>query len=302
MWTYHFDSSQPSIDEPVLNYIEFSRSIYGHYRPYHSHPDYHLLFCTKGRAFLRINGLEMDIRPGMLAVIPANVIHSYGPQQEGLEFWGISFLPHITEDEFNRFISDTEALTADFSGYLKYVEEAFLFIYDIANRMKDMKLPAERLAADRIIGAQTRVLLFFAKSMHSARPYRHQMPQKCSMDKVIRWMIEHYAENISLDSLAEHFALSPSHFSRKFQEAFQVSPINYLIDYRISVAKDLLIHTDKPISQIAEEVGYQNPYHFSSLFSRRTGLTPQEMRAICRHKTTQPDTVVFSSDENPTET
>lgn len=299
MWQYFFDTAQPQDDgDPALHFIEFSRSIYGHSRPFHAHPDCHILFCTRGRAFLRLQKVELDIRPGILAVIPAGVLHSFGPREEGLEFWGISFSPAASDNEVGRMFSSHAAFTASFSGYLDYVNGAFLYIYEIANRMKDVPplSPAAQREAEQIIRRQALLLLYLAKSVYFSRPCRYDLSQDQPMDSAIRWIMEHYAENITLDSLALRFALSPSHFSRKFQDAFQVSPINYLIDYRISAAKDLLIHTDKPISQIAEEVGYQNPYHFSSLFSRRTGLTPQEMRAICRHSTTQPVGIAFSGD------
>ena len=46
--------------------------------------------------------------------------------------------------------------------------------------------------------------------------------------------------------------------------------------------KDLLIFTDKPVYEIAASVGYENVYHFSNLFSKRIGPTPQEFREYCR--------------------
>ncbi|MBR6209394.1 MAG: AraC family transcriptional regulator [Oscillospiraceae bacterium] len=297
MWTYNFSDTPPQDEGPVLQFIEFSRSIYGHSRPYHAHEEYHILFCTKGRAYLRLGEIELDITPGMIALIPPGVLHSIGPRQEGLEFWGISFSPSGPEDEIVRFQRSCNAYTADFSGFRDYVEGAFLFIHETANRARETGDPHREELAEQIIRSQTSVLVYFALSMFSTHPYRHPLPREGSMDKVMRWIMEHYAENITLDALAERFALSPSHLSRKFQEAFQVSPINYLIDYRISMAKDLLIHTDKPIAQVAEEVGYANPYHFSSLFSRRTGLTPQQMRSVCRQSTTQPEEVIFPGEE-----
>lgn len=294
MWNYYFSGSAPGIEkDPSLHFIEFSRSVLGQNTPFHSHPDYHVLFCTGGEGFLRIHNVEFDLKPGTVAAIPAWALHSCGSKEEGLEFWGISFTPTQHDEEIYRFLTNAQALTADFSEYLDYVRGAFFFIYDTAQQMEAMESPEKRSEAECMLQRQCLLLLYFAKNMFLSRPYQHELPKAMPMDKVVRWMMEHYAEDISLDSLSARFSLSPSHFSRKFQETFHISPINYLIDYRIGVAKDLLIHTDKPVARIAAEVGYDNPYHFSSLFSRRTGLTPQQMRSVCRRAVTQPKGLGF---------
>ena len=116
-------------------------------------------------------------------------------------------------------------------------------------------------------------------------PVKIPVPADLPMRDVLHWIMDHYSEEITLDRLSREFAMSSSHLSRNFYQSFRISPINYLIDYRLSKAKDLLIFTNKPVYEIAAEVGYQNVYHFSNLFSKRIGPTPQEFRDYCRANT-----------------
>ncbi|MCD8052882.1 MAG: AraC family transcriptional regulator [Lachnospiraceae bacterium] len=99
-----------------------------------------------------------------------------------------------------------------------------------------------------------------------------------SMNDVLHYITEHCEEKISLQSLGEKFSISPSHLSRLFSHAFHCSPINYLINARMAKATEYLGKTDKPIAEIAELVGYDNPFYFASLFSKRIGCSPTEYR------------------------
>ncbi|MFC2634249.1 MAG: helix-turn-helix transcriptional regulator, partial [Capnocytophaga granulosa] len=52
----------------------------------------------------------------------------------------------------------------------------------------------------------------------------------------------------------------------------------YLYDYKMNLAQQLLLHTDKSIGEIALQCGYEHLSHFSTAFKRKFGLSPQEMR------------------------
>lgn len=93
-----------------------------------------------------------------------------------------------------------------------------------------------------------------------------------------RYIHDHYRENITLDSLARLAGLSPTHFARVFRKQFGVSPVSLVIEKRIAVACSLLTHSTMPVKQVSEAVGYEDPYYFSRLFHRRTGMSPTDYR------------------------
>lgn len=100
---------------------------------------------------------------------------------------------------------------------------------------------------------------------------------------VFTYLDSNYGQPINLEQLSKVFLASASHISREFRAMYHISPINYLIDKRLSEAKWLLITTDAPIPKIAEQVGYENVYYFGKLFKSRTGYTPTDYRERFRN-------------------
>ncbi|MBE6947267.1 MAG: helix-turn-helix domain-containing protein [Ruminococcaceae bacterium] len=90
------------------------------------------------------------------------------------------------------------------------------------------------------------------------------------------YLNEHYSEQISLDSLATALGVSVSQIKRVFREQIGQSMVNYLASLRIGQAKRLIREGNLNFTQVAEQVGYETIYYFSSLFKKRTGMTLTE--------------------------
>jgi AraC family transcriptional regulator of arabinose operon len=82
----------------------------------------------------------------------------------------------------------------------------------------------------------------------------------------------------SINELAETCNLSPSRFHSVYKSVFGTSPIKDSIFARIEYAKDLLLNTDRSITEIAEMTGYTDQYHFIRQFKKETGLTPAKYK------------------------
>jgi AraC-like DNA-binding protein len=89
----------------------------------------------------------------------------------------------------------------------------------------------------------------------------------------------HYAEALTIEDLAHRAGLSSFHFIRAFRAAFDVTPHQYLRGRRLDRAKELLVTTAYPVTEICDQVGFQSLGSFSSLFRRHTGEPPAEFRA-----------------------
>lgn len=95
---------------------------------------------------------------------------------------------------------------------------------------------------------------------------------------VLRYMEKHMAENLKLITLAEIADLSPTGLIWKFRQQLNTTPQQYLIHLRIQLAKQLLVETSLPITQIAEKCGYNDVYYFSNAFHKNTGVSPSTFR------------------------
>ena len=89
---------------------------------------------------------------------------------------------------------------------------------------------------------------------------------------------QHYAENISLNSLAEQFFLHPNYLSRLFKEKTGQNFVDFLTEVRMEKVKELLKNSDRKIIEICDMAGYDNPRYFSKVFKQYTGMTPKEFR------------------------
>ncbi|HEY3418854.1 MAG TPA: helix-turn-helix transcriptional regulator [Armatimonadota bacterium] len=83
---------------------------------------------------------------------------------------------------------------------------------------------------------------------------------------------------LRLADVAAHVGLSIDHFGRLFRAALRMSPMYWLQAIRVEHSRFLLRHTRLTISEIAGEVGFNDPYYFSRVFRRVTGGSPRDFR------------------------
>lgn len=102
-------------------------------------------------------------------------------------------------------------------------------------------------------------------------------PKKVHLKEVVEL---HLFSDLRLEHLAKLCNLSLSSFKREFKKVYSDSPTNYIIEKRIEKSKELLSHTEMPISEIAYETGFQDPLYFTRLFKKKTGESPSSFRNI----------------------
>jgi AraC family transcriptional regulator len=86
-------------------------------------------------------------------------------------------------------------------------------------------------------------------------------------------------DRLTLTDLAGVACLSPYHFSRSFKETVGVGPQRYVMQRRLERAKTLIRRTNQPLADIAQQVGFSDQSHLTSIFRRETGETPGRYRA-----------------------
>ncbi|MFC4303078.1 AraC family transcriptional regulator [Cohnella boryungensis] len=94
---------------------------------------------------------------------------------------------------------------------------------------------------------------------------------------VLKYIDEHLSDNITVESLAKQVYLHPNYFIVFFKGILGNSPIQYVNQRRMEVAKGLLLNPDCNVSAVAGQVGMQI-YYFSRMFKAHTGLTPSRYR------------------------
>lgn len=110
----------------------------------------------------------------------------------------------------------------------------------------------------------------------------HRVPAEQSADtpveQAIQYIRSHIGQPISVEELASTVCLSASYFAHMFKRRTGFSPADYVINSRIERAKVLLVRTQKPIAEIAEEVGYSTSGSLINLFVKKVGTSPRQYR------------------------
>ncbi|MPR32652.1 AraC family transcriptional regulator [Salmonirosea aquatica] len=94
----------------------------------------------------------------------------------------------------------------------------------------------------------------------------------------VQYLRDHLHESISVATLAEKACMSEPNFYRCFRQQFGFSPVEFINRERIQWGTQLLIHTDRTITEIATDCGFNHVNYFTKLFRRQTGATPTEFR------------------------
>lgn len=106
-------------------------------------------------------------------------------------------------------------------------------------------------------------------------------PNKIHMQHIMHFIEENYhIPDLSISRVCKEIHLSPSYFSSIFKKATGTTFIQFLTEYRLQKAKEMLKYTSLKTYEIAEKTGYLDPQYFSTLFKKQFNKTPSEYRKI----------------------
>jgi len=110
------------------------------------------------------------------------------------------------------------------------------------------------------------------------KPTGEKPPDEEWLAVVADYIDAHYAERLTLETLADVCHGSPYHLHRTFKRIRGQTPAEYVQEVRIGRAKRLLASSDESVSEIGRRVGLPNLPYFTTLFKKTTGVTPARYR------------------------
>jgi len=131
---------------------------------------------------------------------------------------------------------------------------------------------------DNDIAASAQLTQLLAYCIQSATGCEEERTMPEVVQQIRRFLLEHYAENIRLDTLSQQFSVSKYHLQRVFKKYIGQSPLEFLTGVRMTRAKELLRTTDMPVGDIAYAVGMENASYFVSKFRTLEDITPHKYR------------------------
>lgn len=283
-------------ENPLLGHVMYVVE-YDRYRhdlvPWHWHDELELLYVAGGECIYRTVQNEYRLREGDAVFLNAGVLHALEPVRKHTvtyanlfrknfltggdgNFWDLTYLMPVLQrkdldavpvygcpardrenDRILELIRDTIRLCAEEPPHYELVlrnqlSEIWLLLMDLIGRKENDK---EAVQAE----------------WNNAR-----------LKKLFLYIMEHYTGKISVSDLAAAASVSERECYRMFRKALGETPNVFLQKYRIRAAGRLLISTDRSVTEIASETGFESISYFGKLFKRYMKLTPLEFRSHYR--------------------
>ena len=108
---------------------------------------------------------------------------------------------------------------------------------------------------------------------------KHPRRSEMVADKVIKYILANYKDNISNEFLGEKFGYHPNHLNRLMVLNTGMTIHQFIISCRIDAAIELIQTSDLKIAEISELVGFSDPAHFVKYFKKKTGKTTKDFRS-----------------------
>lgn len=242
-------------------------------RPYaESHASYSVAYVRKGSFGLRAGGRSFDLVAGALMTgFPGDEYTCTHEHHEcGDECLSFQFAPE--------FIESLNAPAAPWrAGGVPPLAELGVFgemAQAAAERRSDLSLDEVGLAfVSRFLAALSGI---------STKPVESSPADRRRAVAAALWIDDHSSEEIDLEASATQAGLSPFHFLRVFSAALGVTPHQYLVRSRLRRAARLLAEEERPVTDIALEVGFADLSNFVRSFHRAAGVSPRGYRKAAR--------------------
>lgn len=165
----------------------------------------------------------------------------------------------------------------------KYKEYEFDFCSDILKTLNTFIFEYSKSMrnSEVTLDAQTEIVThWIIRSLFGETLDMRAVASDYSVARAQHYMEQHYMEHITVKKLTEIVCMSETTLNRRFKKETGITPIEYLIDVRIKMAKLMLKRMDIPITEVALNCGFGNTSHFSSCFIKKVKVSPREYRNL----------------------
>lgn len=272
-------------------FIRFAKSVV--FKPINEYTvagDYHFYYILSENGELNVEGEIFEIKNGTVVLLPPNLKYSFKTENQ-IEMISINFdytqkhnqntewIIPVRENEFN---STSVIEKLEFGDEYAILNKP-LVLNDVHYIKKNLDTILKEFNYKKQFSNQISCGLFKAVLFDVLREALHTGDKNESIDKILNYIHAHFSEEISNDELSKISGYHPYHLNRLMKQYTGTTLHQYIIDYRIETAKNLLRETDMPINLVAQNCGYNNFSNFSFDFKRKTVLTPSIYRKQTQH-------------------
>lgn len=258
--------------------------------PWHWHDDWEVIAVEKGAAMFAAGSDRYVIREGQGLFINGGVLHGiWDMENSGCRFISIVYHPRLVGGSadsifWQRYaqpiLSDAGlrgiCLNGDESWHgaaLRHIRTAWLAV---ADEWEAYELEA-RDALSRLL-----FLILKNRPVKARGPSRKEQRSAERIKDMLNYIQAHYSEELNVRQIAESGMVSESECLRCFHQVISTTPLQYVRQFRLQKAAELLEETDGTVAEVGAECGFPDTSYFIKSFRRWKGCTPGEYRRQSR--------------------
>ena len=249
---------------------------------YHFHNGYELIFIENGCSEFIIN--DKVVKYGQNHMIFINQMEHHQMKPLSKEY--IRYVVIFDPDYFDHYIND-QILCSIFKQRPEDFQNGFLITDEnaayVLTRLKNCVNEYDRkqsFSNMNIMSEITLLLIYLYRNLPAQYPSVKSNPAAGKAARIQHYIDSHFLEDITVDMLSHRFHLNRYYMMEFFKEVTGYTLKHYVVLKRISHAKNLLYYSDKNISEIAIECGFNSVSNFIRSFKNHEGVTPLSFRKL----------------------
>ena len=262
--------------------------------PLHSHEYMQINYVHQGKANHIINNQEFSIIKGDIFVIPPYIPHSINNVNlSSVEIYEFEFIPQFINQNFDTihnaesfldfayiepFLVSESLVKPRLNLIGKIQVEVESILNEVLKEYQENKPGAILLIKSLLLKLLVLVGREFTYNIDKAEARTIYDRHRDAILGAIKYMDDHYMEDLSIENVSREFLLSQSYFSYLFKSISSKTFTEYLNGLRISKTLELLKNSDKRVLDICMEVGFNNINHFNRMFKQQIGMSPMAYR------------------------
>lgn len=245
----------------------------GHWVRRFENRDWILIYCTAGRGWAESDEIHYEIGPGDLCVLEQDKPHAYGTSED--DPWSILWLHctgRLAREHMAAMAGDPIAVKLELGLKPPLIAEFEQFF---TLREGTFEWPQLVHAANHL-----RTLLSYIALARGAR--QADATPRLNLARLELLIENNLHGTLTLEQMAAAAGMSRFHFARVFRALKGSPPLDYFLRRKIRRACELLDGTRQTIYQVADAVGFADPFYFSRAFKKVMGCSPRAYRQIVK--------------------